>query len=148
MLTSLDEVLSYQHPAVVRRFQKEYALRSEQAEQVFSDLLRFFWASKKHATQRTENPNDENLDFLFIMDEEMKDIDLMWHIFLLYTKDYADFCDKYFGEFLHHLPDIVPNFKEGTFDAETNLSRFLSYVFDHLGEETVTRWFPVSSQDE
>jgi hypothetical protein len=146
MTVSLEEVLSYQHPAVVRRFQKEYSENSPQAEQIFSDLLMFFWASKKHSLELQNNPENENLNFLFIMDDEMKSIDQMWHIFLLYTKDYMDFCERYFGEYLHHLPDIVPGFKEGEFDAESNLCKFLSYVFDHLGEETVKRWFPISCQ--
>lgn len=146
MLAPLQEILEYQHPRVVRRFQIEYPKKSEQAEEVFLDLLRFFWASKKHSLDRQCRSADSHLNFLFIMDEEMRDIDLMWHIFLLYTKDYMDFCDKYFGEYLHHLPDIVPALESEPIDWEDNLSKFVSYVFDHLGEAAVRRWFPISSQ--
>lgn len=146
MLASLEEVMSYRHPAVVRRFQKDHPGSAEQAEQIFIDLLLFFWASKKHFLDRQAFPNDDNLDFIFIMDEEMRSIDLMWHVFLLYTKDYMDFCNQYFDEYLHHLPDIVPVLNEGPFDPEVNLNKFLSYVFDHLGEDVVRRWFPVSTK--
>ena len=75
------------------------------------------------------------------MDEEMRDIDQIWHVFLLYTQDYMEFCEKYFAEYLHHKPDVVPNFEKGHFDFETNLVKFLNYIYKNLGEEVVRRWF-------
>lgn len=144
MQTSLDTLLTYSHPAVIRRFTKDFPAYAADAETIFADLLRFFWASKKHLSERSIPCAPENLDFIFIMDEEMKILDHMWHVFLLYTQDYMDFCNRYFGEYLHHLPDIVPTFQEQKFHYETNLSKFLSYVFDTLGEDVVRRWFPQS----
>ena len=31
-------------------------------------------------------------------------VDTAWHEFILFTRQYADFCDKAFGRFLHHTP--------------------------------------------
>ena len=31
-------------------------------------------------------------------------VDIGWHTFILYTRDYAAFCDKVAGRFLHHNP--------------------------------------------
>ena len=31
-------------------------------------------------------------------------VDKAWHEFILITKNYADFCEKAFGKFLHHTP--------------------------------------------
>jgi len=144
MLAPFEQIMTYAHPAVVRRFKKEHPAKAHQAEEIFSDLLRFFWASKRHGLDRQALPKDDDLSFVFIMDEEMRDIDQMWHVFLLYTKDYTEFCSRYFGEYLHHLPDVVPTFERGSFDFETNLGKFLGYVYDRLGEDTVKRWFPAS----
>ena len=33
-----------------------------------------------------------------------KAVDSAWHEFILLTQNYADFCDKAFGKFLHHTP--------------------------------------------
>jgi len=33
--------------------------------------------------------------------------DDLWHEFILYTRDYEDFCEKAFGQFLHHTPAVV-----------------------------------------
>ena len=141
MKTTLDEILNFKHPAVVRRFQKDHPAKADQAETLFSDLLRFFWASKKHQVERLQEPHRADLDFVFIMDEEMREIDQIWHVFLLYTQDYMEFCDRYFGEYLHHKPDVVPNFEKGAFDFEANLVKFLDYAYDALGPDVVARWF-------
>ena len=34
-------------------------------------------------------------------------VDDLWHEFILYTKNYEQFCDKAFGRFLHHTPAAV-----------------------------------------
>lgn len=33
--------------------------------------------------------------------------DALWHEFILYTREYKDFCRRAFGEFLHHSPAVV-----------------------------------------
>lgn len=32
-------------------------------------------------------------------------VDIGWHTFILYTQEYADFCQKIAGRFIHHVPD-------------------------------------------
>ncbi|MET9225342.1 hypothetical protein [Lentzea sp. NPDC003310] len=34
-----------------------------------------------------------------------RQVDLGWHQFILNTRDYADFCDRTAGRFIHHVPD-------------------------------------------
>ncbi|MEF9387913.1 hypothetical protein V4890_20140 [Ralstonia solanacearum species complex bacterium KE056] len=33
--------------------------------------------------------------------------DDLWHAFILYTREYRDFCRRAFGKFLHHLPSAA-----------------------------------------
>ena len=33
--------------------------------------------------------------------------DDLWHEFILYTRDYDEFCQRAFGGFLHHTPAVV-----------------------------------------
>ncbi len=33
-------------------------------------------------------------------------VDVLWHAFILHTKDYAEFCDRFYGGFLHHSPPM------------------------------------------
>jgi len=141
MICTLKELLEYKNSAVVNRFKKEFPKVDHRAEEIFTDLLRFFWGTKKHKLDRTENPDCADLDFFFIMDDDMREIDQMWHVFLLYTRDYGEFCHKYFNEYLHHQPDLVPLFETQGFRFETNLERFLNYSFEVFGENVIRRWF-------
>jgi len=143
-LCSLSEILNYKNPSVLERFKRYHPDRSGKAEQLFEDLLYFFWGTKKHHEDKEKDPNNLNLNFSYVMDTDMEELDLMWHVFLLYTRDYNDFCQKYFGEFLHHQPDLVPEFEEKSFDFKGNLEKFLNYNFDLFGEEVMGRWFAAS----
>jgi hypothetical protein len=40
-----------------------------------------------------------------IRHEPDKDVDLYWHAHILHTKQYMEDCERYFGYFLHHLPN-------------------------------------------
>lgn len=41
-------------------------------------------------------------------------VDIGWHTFLLYTREYASFCDYYADRFLHHSPNDVPGVQSVT----------------------------------
>lgn len=34
-------------------------------------------------------------------------VDVAWHEFILFTREYADFCQRAFGGYLHHAPESV-----------------------------------------
>jgi len=35
-------------------------------------------------------------------------VDIGWHTFILHTHEYAAFCDRIAGQFIHHVPDDSP----------------------------------------
>ncbi|WP_413809807.1 glycine-rich domain-containing protein [Streptomyces sp. OE57] len=43
-----------------------------------------------------------------------KTIDIGWHTFILHTRDYADFCQRVAGHFIHHVPTDPAEGKRGT----------------------------------
>jgi hypothetical protein len=80
-------VSQYEHPEVVRRLMDEEGWGQEEANEAFEDTKRFLYlCSLKRELAPTER------------------IDKGWHAFILYTKDYAAFCDAFFGRFIHHQP--------------------------------------------
>lgn len=44
-------------------------------------------------------------------------IDEGWHIMILHTKDYQDWCKKKFGIFMHHEPNFRGRLKTTSFDT-------------------------------
>lgn len=54
---------------------------------------------------------DRFMDFMFLnaigysrLTMPINEVDIVWHTFLLFTAEYADFCDRYVGRFVHHEP--------------------------------------------
>ena len=136
MLT-LKEVLGYCHPGVLRRYAKEHDASPEEAEEVFWEMLKFLYLSYRAAT----NGPDQ---FACAVSAEIEKIDWMWHTFLLFTLDYGEFCDRYFGFFLHHVPNEDEEGKEEEVDEDVvrgEIQRQLGFVYDVLGEKTLTTWY-------
>jgi hypothetical protein len=131
---SLNEVLAYRHAGVLRRYAKEHAASPQEAEEVFQELLKYLYLCYRAA--------EEPEPFACVVSPEIEKIDWMWHTFLLFTIDYADFCERHFGFFLHHVPseaeDETP-VDESAFSAA--VQRQFALVYDVLGEETLRAWY-------
>jgi len=139
MVASLKEMKQYKNTAVFKRYEKEFLNNKLTAEQAFYGVIQYLWLCKKHEMDKKENPNNDAFNFVCGVYPEMREIDDMWHTFLLFTKEYADFCANYFGEFMHHVPETEDNPSPKLTDTE--FSRYLSYIYDNLGEATVRIWF-------
>ncbi len=137
---NLEQLLQYRNKHVMERYQKDHPHNKLTAEEAWTELLKFFWLSHKRKHEAQAHPRKLSLKFHCAMHQEMKEIDDMWHTFLLFTQDYMQFCFDYFGSYIHHAPNTentVPSGKK----YETELKRYLSYIYDHLGETTLRKWF-------
>jgi hypothetical protein len=80
----------------------------------FSDALRAkFWASNGSLNADQQDTVFAALRDYFYLCHQAKQsmvsmpsqiVDDAWHEFILFTKDYDDFCSNAFGRFLHHTP--------------------------------------------
>lgn len=127
-LPELAEVVSYSNPSVVNRFCKEHPEKSDQAEQIFQDLLGWLWLSE-HRLQRQLTTH---------MIAPLETLDKMWHCFILHTQDYMEFCQRFFQRYLHHVVEPIGNEYTPSTDE---LSAYLGDCFDHLGEAWLLRNF-------
>jgi hypothetical protein len=57
-------------------------------------------------------------------------IDEVWHSFILFTKQYASFCNDYLGEFMHHLPATADQPVDKT--SKENFVRRYNEVYGEL----------------
>ena len=90
---SLAAALAYRNRHVVDRFLGEYPLSRAEGEDVFRETKRWMWLCAKsgHSGALSVTPS-------------MMVIDEMWHAFILFTVDYASYCDKHMGRMIHHVP--------------------------------------------
>ena len=143
---TLDEVLAYSNRDVVYRFRKTYGLSWEESEDIFEQVKKWLWL----ANHRRRAGIREGLS----IDLSLVVIDEMWHNFVLFTREYAEFCDRYFGYYLHHGPATEAEDREHAERLQSYASREeriravkdakrpqYEYIYDHLGEETFVKWY-------
>ncbi len=85
---SLNAVMNYTHPGLVERLQDKLNLPHEDAQLLFDDTKRFLYLCAI-----SDSP---------IAPPEM--VDEGWHNFILYTADYTQFCQRFFGRMINHFP--------------------------------------------
>ncbi len=49
-------------------------------------------------------------------------VDIGWHTFILYTREYAGFCEKVAGRFIHHAPSDVEGVDYGSSTVSETVS--------------------------
>jgi hypothetical protein len=140
MTIKLSEILQYKNSHVIQRYEKDYDTNKLDAEMALQEVLKYLWISEKHERDRKKDPDNMELHFDCAVHFEMKEIDDMWHTFILFTREYAEFCQCYFGRFMHHAPNVAQE-KPTPEKFSQEFERYLSYVYDHLGEETLQIWF-------
>ncbi len=130
---SLQKLLRFRHEGTIVRYCEEHGATRQEAEEVFVEMLKFLYlAYRAKADRRT--------DVAVAIFPEIEKIDWMWHTFLLFTWDYARFCQKWFGFYLHHFPTLdekVPARRV----VEERITKLFEFVYDVLGEETLLAWY-------
>jgi hypothetical protein len=129
-MKSLAEVLSYQNDEVVFRFMgrfaRDYGLSEMDARDVFLETKRWLWlcaSSQKGPVQM--------IGEAFVIDE-------MWHTFLLFTQDYAEFCEHYFSKPIHHVPKKLSELEDQNW--RDSLRKHYELIYDELGPAVLIKW--------
>lgn len=140
-LPDLDLLLNYSNERVIRAYRQNCPNNKLPAEQALREILKYLWLVCRHRHDLLDNPDNERLHFRCVMLFSMREIDAMWHEFILHTRDYMDFCQEYFGEYLHHQPDVFINAPIGPEETQDELAKMLPYIYEQLGEQTLRTWF-------
>ena len=89
-----DKLLSYKNDRVVVRYAQDHSISLERADHIFTEMLKFLY-------------------LCMILPEPCsppsRQIDDMWHVFILHTGDYFKFCSEFNGAYMHHEPTETPH---------------------------------------
>jgi hypothetical protein len=127
-------VLAFRHPGGIRRYCKDHGGSPAEAEEVFQEMLKWLYLGSRCMA-------DTEATAGCVMTKEIEKLDWMWHPFLLFTHDYAAFCDRCFGFFLHHSPEDEADEPENPEVVRGQLERQFALVYDVLGEQTLLVWY-------
>lgn len=131
----LVDLLSYRHEGVVNRFARLHGVSRERSEALFVETLKWLWLAGR--AREAAPPG-----LVLSIHPEIRGIDEMWHVLLLFTRDYTALCDAHLGGFVHHDPAPVgprEAVDAAVFAAE--LGALYGFVHDELGEATLRAWF-------
>jgi hypothetical protein len=137
---SLDQALSYQNRDIIHRFEDDFSVTSEEAHQIFEDTKKLLWLYA-----HCYFDGIPGLPPPLIVDE-------MWHIFILFSREYCDYCFGNFGGYIHHVPttrtekllrDAEQERAPQEWEARTRalLQKRYDYVYDKLGADVLKRWY-------
>jgi hypothetical protein len=79
-------------PQLLEKLEKQHSFTRKESALVGNGLRQFFLAYHGSGYGYVSMPSQ-------LADD-------LWHEFILYTRDYNDFCTKAFGRFLHHTPAV------------------------------------------
>jgi hypothetical protein len=130
----LSDILLYKNKAIIARYQEEYKASPEEAAEIFQEWLKYMYLCKLHIVKNITS-------FQCAIYADIKKIDDMWHTFILFTREYDLFCQKYIGHFVHHAPNIDHEEKTSEAELRQELTEYFNFIYDHLGEETLITWF-------
>ncbi len=142
---SLDELFEYHNEHVLSRYRHDYPNSKFTPTEAFHELMKYMWVTQKLNQDKARYPDKYPAYLKIGMQYEMREIDDMWHTFILFTKDYMAFGEKYFGKYFHHQPTADAEKEKISQHAdeylENNVRLQLEYIAEHLGEETLLKWF-------
>ncbi len=135
----LEKMLQYKNENVLSRFLDIFSVSGSEAEDIFQETKKFLFLCQL--------PRIYITDDLVIIDE-------MWHNFILFTKEYHNFCQQHFGKYFHHLPaskkekeeasrKVTEEPEKAKEEYKAMMRHIMGAAYDNLGEETVIKWFQV-----
>ncbi|AFQ52006.1 hypothetical protein [Burkholderia cepacia] len=137
-----EALARYEHEGVIGKFRDEWDVEEAEAIDIFSEAKKFLCVSECAQKQCIE----------FEVDESILMIDKMWHHFILFTKDYEGFCNRFFGRMLHHVPFCAAHLSQKVKTLAQNgvtlkdfnrarLEKQLQFISSTIGDETLRKWY-------
>ncbi len=102
----MDRLKAYSHPSLLARLSEKCHLSPNEAAELFEDTKLFLYLASVESDD--------------VSPPEM--IDVCWHEFLLFTKDYSEFCQHFFHEFIHHRPRYLNDVQEEQYPVLSTIS--------------------------
>ncbi|MCA8090569.1 hypothetical protein LGM65_06635 [Burkholderia anthina] len=136
------ELIEYKNDSVIKKFRDEWSLSEQAACDIFEETKKFLFLAN-YAQKRCVT---------FEIDESVLIIDKMWHTFILFTKEYSEFCDVFFGKMLHHTPFCRAHLIEKIRDLSSHgislseykrnrLQQQIDIIHETFGIGTVKKWY-------
>ncbi|AMN41226.1 glycine-rich domain-containing protein [Rhodoplanes sp. Z2-YC6860] len=94
--------LDFEAPYLIEKLVKDrLCANAEEADALFREVKRFLYLNRADRSR--------------IWDMYSHRVDEVWHQFVLFTRQYMEFCERHYGIYLPHAPSNAPKPERGTF---------------------------------
>lgn len=131
-LSTCESVLSYEAPFLIDKLIKERIVDTPgEGVALFAEVKKFLVLSYV------------DTDVLWSL--YSRRVDEVWHQFVLFSAQYVDFCQHYFGHYLHHYPSNAPNVPERPDQKPSTFEEFKSRYHAFFWEPLPDIWLDAQS---
>lgn len=124
---NLLDSLSYTAPFLIEKLLQDHiAETAEEAEALFAEVKKYIALTQSDRAK------------IYAMHSLR--VDVAWHQFILFTKEYAAFCHTYFGNFIHHCPSTAPRSEEERSIEVASLAQFWERYIELFGTPPSDIW--------
>ena len=125
--TSLD-ALTYEAPFLVEKLLKNAVVDTDaEADELFREVKRYLVLC--------------DLDQGRVWNMYSLRVDEAWHQFILFTRQYMDFCQLFFGRYVPHNPSNAPKVESARPVERTSFKQFRNRYEELYGEPLPKVWF-------
>lgn len=93
LIKDFAAALAYENDGLVSRYAQRHGVPLDEARRLFTECKKFLIVCALFPEPCSPS----------------RAIDQMWHHFILHTHDYADYCWRLLGGFIHHRPTETPH---------------------------------------
>lgn len=116
-LKQLQELSDFKAPYIREKLEIEGKLSSDmEYMEAFTEFKKYVVLSKLNPDLRLGMPS--------------RKVDAVWHQFILFTRHYQEFCDKFLGHYMHHSPKT--SFTPGQPEDKSNFLEAYKETFGEL----------------
>lgn len=128
---TMTRAMSFDMQQVLERYKKDYQVEDRLITLHHQELMRYLVMCSLSSEDRVVMMS--------------KEVDQLWHTFILFTKEYQRFCEQVASRFLHHAPNVnkpINNLKE-------KIEKFMSLYVDLFREKPdATVWNKLYTANE
>jgi hypothetical protein len=126
------DALAYEAPFLIEKLLKAHIVDTpEEGQALFVEVKRFFVLVRSDDTKMWEMYSAR--------------IDEAWHQFILFTKEYTDFCRRFFGRYIPHSPSNAPKSETRNSVEVSSFQDFQCRYLELFGEPPPDAWYDEKS---